>query len=85
MEELVRHMGQRPVEVLECVELLLRTENPWPLVVGSRARFEAILSKGVSSEKAEVREKAVALIHWLGSLGHSDFRRIIPRTERLQS
>jgi hypothetical protein len=84
MEELVRHAEQRPAEVLECVELLLRTENPWHLVVGSRARFEAILSMSVSSEKTDVREKAVALIHRLGSLGHSDLRRIIPRTERPQ-
>jgi hypothetical protein len=85
MEEVVRHVEQRPMEVLECVELLLRTENTRALVIGSRARFEAIFLSAVASKNAEVREKALALIHRLGSLGHSEFRRFIPRTAAPES
>jgi hypothetical protein len=79
MEELMRHVDERPLEVLDCVDLLLRTENPWALVIGSRARFEAIFSKTVGSDDASVRDRATTMVHFLGSLGHSEFRRLLPR------
>lgn len=81
MEELVRHVRERPIEVLECLEQLLRTPNPW-FVIGSRARFEAILTETASSGIQAIRERAVELIHRLGALGQSDFRRLFREAVR---
>jgi hypothetical protein len=82
MDELVRHVEKRPLEVLECVDLLLRAPNTWALVIGSRARFESILSQTGSSADQSIREKALAIIHRLGSLGHADFRHLFREAGR---
>src|SRR5712691_7799771 len=47
VEELTLHASERPLDVLDCVERLLRCENPRWLVIGSRARFETIFSKAL--------------------------------------
>jgi hypothetical protein len=64
------------MDVLECVDLLLRTDNASSIVFGSRARFEAIFASTAGSEDPAVQERAVALINLLGSLGHPEFRNI---------
>jgi hypothetical protein len=77
VEELTKHVEQRPFDVLDAVERLLRCDNPWWLVLGSRARFEAILSTALRHENATVRERAAGVVHHLGAQGHNGFRHLL--------
>jgi hypothetical protein len=75
-EELAAHVEQRPLDVLDCVELLLQSDNPGWFLIGSRREVEAILSATIHSPDEKVRDRAVALVHRLGAMGHREFRRL---------
>jgi hypothetical protein len=77
LEELQAHVETRPLDVLACVDLLLRRDNPGWTVFGSRARLEAILSRTTRSDDTEVKKRAVAIVHYLGAIGHFEFRKLV--------
>ena len=72
MKQLSKCVQQWPVEVMKCLLLLIRTDDPWAIHMW-REEAKEVLSLAVQSNQPEAVTLAENIIHELGSLGHLEF------------
>jgi hypothetical protein len=82
-ERLVDLAGRSPKDVIECLRLLVETtEQPWGIYAW-RDEAKKIVATVIQSPNAQARDEGIRLVHQLGSMGHLEFRELLPATKPL--
>jgi hypothetical protein len=78
VERLVELAGTRPNDVVECLKLLVETtQKPWGIYAWLD-EAKKILATVIQSQDTQARDEAIKLVHRLGSMGHLQFRELLP-------
>lgn len=76
-EELVKLMPDKPVEVLECLNLMIGCLNTEGVYFSWNEEAKQILSHGIQSGDEALKARAEEIIHRLGAMGHFEFRELL--------
>jgi hypothetical protein len=81
LTKLASHDPKRSVDILQ--KLLTRVKDEWA-ILGNQHQIEDILRVCLQSSNADANATAESVVHWLGSLGNTTFRKLL-RRDRLSS
>jgi hypothetical protein len=80
IEHLAALVEEMPMEVLECLKLLVGTKEEWKISTWEK-NTRPILSATIQSEDREIRSMAETLVNLLGARGYWQFRDLLPRVK----
>jgi len=76
MDCLIHLTSKMPVEVIECISLMVRKNDNYI----KENEIKSILQLIFQLDNEQAKEKAITLIHYLGNIGHWKFRELLPNS-----
>lgn len=81
VERLAEIANTAPKAAVECLRLLVEiVERPWGIYAW-RDDAKKILATVIQSTNVQARDEAIKLVHQIGSMGHLEFRELLPTTK----
>ncbi|MGH3023452.1 MAG: hypothetical protein ACRDNI_07335 [Gaiellaceae bacterium] len=77
LEALNEAVAERPLEATRLLRQFLDLAREGWTLMGGRSEIETLLVSALASDSREAQAVAEETVHWLGALGHQNFRRLL--------
>ena len=68
---------ERPIESVDCLDIMIRSDKEGWGILGWRDEVRAILATAIKVAQPEARRKAAAVVNYLASIGHLEYRDLL--------